>query len=47
MISEERKQWMHEHELRVHGRYYWKFWLWLAVELAGAGLFVYVIIIRK
>jgi hypothetical protein len=47
MISEERKQWIQERELRAYGRYYWKLWLWVAVELACAGLFVYVIVIRK
>lgn len=43
---EDRRRWMRERELRMNGRYGWKFWLWLGVEIACAGLAMYFLFSR-
>ncbi len=49
--AEFHKRWLREYRERWHlqmeGRYYWKFWLWLLVELIGSAALLIAIIYSK
>lgn len=38
---------MHEHHLRAEGRYHWKMWVFVLVEILGAAVFIFASIYMK